>query len=93
MADKKDGHREYAAERKVNLFRLAKDLRSSDSMLTEFVGNPDQMATKYGLKLTEEEVSALAAIARDQELNEEDLAAVAGGTNNGCLNLICFDDV
>lgn len=89
MADKKDGHREYAAERKANLIRLTEAIRSSDSLLTEFVGNPDQMATKYGLKLTEEEVSALAASARGEELNEEALSAVAGGDNVGCSNDGC----
>ena len=87
MEDKEDGYREYAAERKANIIRLTEELRSSDSLLTEFVGNPDQMATKYGLKLTEEEVSALAAIAGSQELNEEALAAVAGGSTD--LNFGC----
>jgi hypothetical protein len=83
---KEDGHRAYTAERKANIIRLTEDLRSSDSLLTEFVGKPDQMATKYGLKLTEEEVSALAAIAGSQELNEDALAAVAGG---GDININC----
>jgi hypothetical protein len=88
--EKEDGHRAYTAERNAKIIRLTEELRSSDSLLTEFVGNPDQMATKYGLKLTEEEVSALEAIAGSQELNEEDLAAVAGGANFGCTtNFIC----
>jgi len=89
---KDDGHRAYTAERKANIIRLTEDLRSSDSLLTEFVGNPDQIATKYGLKLTEEEVSALAAIAGGQELDEEALAAVAGGSNGTC-NTFCVNDV
>jgi hypothetical protein len=92
MADKKDGHREYSAERKANIIRMTEDLRSSDSLLTEFVGNPDQTATKYSLKLTEEEVSALAAIAGSQELNEEALAAVAGGSRSSTdinINCVC----
>ena len=80
MEDKKDGHRAYTAERKAKLIRLTADLRNSDSLLTEFVGKPDQTATKYGLQLTEEEVSTLAAIAGSQELSEEGLAAVSGGT-------------
>jgi hypothetical protein len=84
VEEKKDGYREYIAERKAKLLRLTEDLRSSDSLLTEFVGNPDQVATKYDLKLTEEEVSALAAIAGGEELDEAALAAVAGGDNNGC---------
>lgn len=92
MEKKDDGHRAYTAERKANIIRLTEDLRSSDSLLTEFVGNPDQVATKYDLKLTEEEVSALAAIAGSQELDEEALAAVAGGSNGTC-NGICVDDV
>jgi hypothetical protein len=89
---KEDGHRAYTAERKAKILQLAEALRSSDSLLTEFVGNPDQIATKYGLKLTEEEVSALAAIAGSEELNDEALAAVAGGTNNSC-NTFCVNDV
>ena len=92
MADTTDGHREYVAERKANIIRLTEDLRTSDSKLTEFVGNPNQVATKYGLKLTEEEASALAAIAGNQELDDEALSAVAGGslsTNNGCINNNC----
>ncbi|HEX3475692.1 MAG TPA: hypothetical protein VHT91_11750 [Kofleriaceae bacterium] len=80
MEDKKDGHRAYSAERKAKLIRLTADLRNSDSLLTEFVGKPDQTATKYGLTLTAEEVSMLAAIAGDQELGDERLAAVSGGT-------------
>jgi hypothetical protein len=86
---KEDGHRAYTAERKANLIRLTEELRSSDSLLTEFVGNPDPIATKYGLKLTEEEVSALVGIAGSQELNEDALAAVAGGGNTGCINGVC----
>jgi hypothetical protein len=89
MEDKKDGHRAYNHERKAKLLRLTADLRNSDSLLTDFVGKPDQTATKYGLQLTEEEVSTLAAIAGSQELNEADLAAVSGGlfifdNNCGC---------
>jgi hypothetical protein len=80
VEDKKDGHRAYSAERKAKLIRLTADLRNSDSLLTEFVGKPDQTATKYGLTLTAEEVSMLAAIAGDQELGDERLAAVSGGT-------------
>ena len=79
MEEKKDGHRAYTAERKAKLIRLTADLRNSDSLLTEFVGKPAQTATKYGLTLTEEEVSTLAAIAGNQELTEEGLAAVSGG--------------
>ena len=79
MEDKKDGHRAYTAERKAKLIRLTADLRNSDSLLTEFVGKPDQTANKYGLKLTEEEVSTLAAIAGNGELTDEGLAAVSGG--------------
>jgi hypothetical protein len=94
VEEKKDGHRAYTAERKAKLIRLTEDLRNSDSLLTEFVGKPDQTATKYDLKLTEEEVSALAAIAGSQELNEEALAAIAGGsTNNGCVNGSCRDEI
>jgi hypothetical protein len=90
MEQKKDGHREYVAERKAKLFRMAADLRNSDSLLTEFVGKPGQTAMKYDLQLTEEEISALAAIAGSQELSGEDLAAVSGGlitafdNNCGC---------
>lgn len=80
MEEKKDGHRAYTAERKAKLIRLTADLRNSDALLTEFVGKPDQTATKYGLQLTEEEVSTLAAIAGNQELSDEGLAAVSGGT-------------
>ena len=80
MEEKKDGHRAYTAERKAKIIRLTADLRNSDSLLTEFVGKPDQTATKYGLTLTEEEVSTLAAIAGSQELSGEDLAAISGGS-------------
>jgi hypothetical protein len=79
VEEKKDGHRAYVAERKAKLIRIAADLRNSESLLTEFVGKPDQTATKYGLQLTEEEVSTLAAIAGNQELSGEDLASVSGG--------------
>lgn len=90
MADKKDGHREYAAERKANIIRLTEDLRSSESQLSEFVGNPDQTATKYNLRLTTEEVAALAALAGSQELDEAALAAVAGGTKESTdININC----
>lgn len=93
MEDKKDGHRAYTAERKAKLMRLTADLRNSDSLLTEFVGKPDQTATQYGLNLTEEEVSTLAAIAGSQELSGEDLATVSGGlvfdNNCGCSNTGC----
>jgi len=82
VEDKKDGHRAYSAERKARILRLTADLRNSDSLLTEFVGKPAQTAAKYGLSLTEEEVTTLAAIAGSQELTGEDLAAVAGGTNS-----------
>jgi hypothetical protein len=90
VEEKKDGHRAYTADRKAKLVRMAADLRNSDSLLTEFVGKPGQTATKYGLQLTEEEVSTLAAIAGSQELSGEDLAAVSGGlvtffdNNCGC---------
>ena len=86
MEDKKDGHRAYTAERKVKLVRLTADLRNSDTLLTEFVGKPDQTAMKYDLQLTEEEVSALAAIAGNQELSGEELASVSGGGffDNNC---------
>lgn len=81
MAEKEDGHRAYTAERKAKIIRLKKDIRSSDSLLAEFVANPDQVATKYGLKLTEGEVSALVG---GQELTDEALAEVAGGLINSC---------
>ena len=85
MEEKKDGHRAYTTERKGKLLRLTADLRNSDSLLTEFVGKPDSTATKYGLQLTDEEVSALAAIAGDHELTEEGLASVSGGIfDNNC---------
>jgi hypothetical protein len=77
---KRDGHREYAAERKAKLLQLTTDLRTSDSLLTAFAGNPDQTAKQYGLRLTEEEVSAIAAITGSTELDTETLAAVAGGS-------------
>lgn len=90
MEDKKDGHRAFTAERKAKLIRLTEDLRNSEALLTEFVGKPDQTATKYGLKLTEEEVTALAALAGGQgELTGEALAAVSGGGN---LNCGCGDE-
>ena len=79
MEQKKDGHSAYAAERKAKLIRLAADLRNSDSLLTDFVGKPDETATKYGLQLTDEEVSTLALIAQNQELSGNDLDAVSGG--------------
>jgi hypothetical protein len=82
VEDKKDGHRAYSAERKAKIIRLTADLRNSDSLLTEFVGKPDQTATKYGLQLTEEEVSTLAVIAGTQELTGEALDAVSGGSDN-----------
>ena len=87
MEDKKDGHRAYNLQRKAKLLRLTADLRNSDSLLTEFVGKPDQTATKYGLQLTQEEVSTLAAIAGSQELSGEELAAISGGNqifDNNC---------
>jgi hypothetical protein len=87
VEEKNDGHRAYTSERKVKLIRLTADLRNSDSLLTEFVGKPDQTAAKYDLKLTEEEVSTLAAIAGSQELSGEELATVSGGffdNNCGC---------
>jgi hypothetical protein len=84
VKDNKDGHRAYAAERKSKLFRLTAELRNSDALLTEFVAKPDQTAAKYGLQLTEEEISGIAAIAGDQELSEEALVAVAGGGGNNC---------
>jgi hypothetical protein len=87
VEEKKDGHRAYTAERKVKLIQLTADLRNSDSLLTEFVGKPDHTASKYGLTLTEEEVSTLAAIAGGQELSGDELAAVSGGffdNNCGC---------
>jgi hypothetical protein len=79
MNENNDGHRAHLAERKAKVIRLAADLRSSDSLLTEFVGKPGQTATKYGLQLTEEEVSTLAMIAGSQELSGEALAAISGG--------------
>jgi len=82
VEEKKDGHRAYTAERKAKLLRLAEALRNSDQLLAEFAGKPAQTAAKYDLQLTEEEVSALTAIARSQELDEEALAAVAGGSLN-----------
>ena len=85
MEDKKDGHRAYTAERKAKLIRLTADLRNSDSLLTEFVGKPDQTATKYGLTLTQDEVSTLAAIAGNGELTGEDLAAISGGSSKSAF--------
>lgn len=79
MQEIQDGHRAYTAERKAKLLRLTADLRGSESLLTEFVGKPDQVSTKYGLQLTEEEVSTLAAIAGNGELDGEALSAVNGG--------------
>jgi len=89
VEDKNDGHRAYTAERKASIIRLTEELRSSDSLLTEFVGNPNKLATKYGLKLTEEEISALAAIAGSQELDEAALNAVAGGSTDTTINGNC----
>jgi hypothetical protein len=86
VEEKDEGHRAYAAERKANLIRLTDDLRSSDSQLTEFVGNPDEVAAKYGLTLTEEEVSFIAD--SHGELTDDALAAVAGGGNT-CINGFC----
>ena len=54
MADNKDGHRTYTAERKAKLSQLTEDLRNSESLLAEFVANPEQTATKYSLQLTED---------------------------------------
>ena len=84
--DKKDGHRAYVADRKAKMTQLTEDLRNSDSLLTEFVGKPDQTATKYGLTLTEEEVGALAALAGSGELTDAVLSAISGGgnTNGNC---------
>jgi len=90
VEEKNEGHRAYTAERKVKLIRLTADLRNSDSLMTEFVGKPDQTANKYGLKLTEEEVSTLAALAGTGELSGDDLAAVSGGffdNNCGCIKV------
>ncbi|HET9623661.1 MAG TPA: hypothetical protein VFP84_19950 [Kofleriaceae bacterium] len=89
MADKKDGHREYAADRKVKLTQLTEALRGSDALLNEFVSKPEQTATRYGLQLTEEEVATLAAIAGSQELSGEALAAVAGGSVETDININC----
>lgn len=89
MEEKKDGHRAYTAERKAKLIRLTADLRNSDTLLTEFVGKPEQTATKYGLTLTDEEVSTLAAIAGDGELTDEGLAAVAGGVPKAFFDNNC----
>ncbi len=89
MEDNKDGYQAYAAERKAKLLRLTEDLRNSDSLLTEFVNKPDQMAAQYGLKLTEEEVSTVVALARGEELNEDALDAVAGGGDNMNCNCGC----
>ena len=86
--EKEEGHRAYTAERKANLIRLSEDLRNSDSLLKEFIGNPDEVAAKYGLKLTEEEVSVIAE--SQGELTDEALAAVAGGGNGNC-NCHCND--
>jgi hypothetical protein len=80
MDNKKDGHLAYSSDRKAKIIRLTADFRNSDTLLMEFVGKPDTTATKYGLQLTEEEVSTLAAIAGNQELTGEALDAVAGGT-------------
>jgi len=85
VEDKKDGHRAYTAERKAKLIRLTADLRNSDSLLTEFVGKPDQTSAKYGLSLTQEEVSTLAAIAGDGELTGESLAAISGGSSKSAF--------
>ncbi len=79
MDSKNDGHRAYTAERKAKIIRFTADLRNSETLLTEFVGKPDVTADKYGLKLTAEEVSTLAAIAGNGELDGEQLAAVSGG--------------
>jgi hypothetical protein len=89
VEEKKDGHRAYTAERKAKLIRLTADLRNSDTLLTEFVGKPEQTATKYGLTLTDEEVSTLAAIAGDGELTDEGLAAVAGGVPKAFFDNNC----
>ncbi len=96
MEEIKDGHRAYTADRKAKIIRLTSDLRNSESLLTEFVGKPDQTATKYGLNLTAEEVSTLAAIAGNGELSGDALSAVSGGAsspmvfdnNCGCGNHI-----
>jgi hypothetical protein len=85
--DNNEGHRAYSNERKAKLIRLTADLRNSNTLLTEFVGKPDTTASKYGLQLTDEEVSTLAAIAGDGELSEEGLSAVSGGLmvfDNNC---------
>ncbi len=81
MQETQDGHRVYTAERKAKILRLTADLRGSEALLTEFVGKPDQVSTKYGLQLTEEEVSTLAAIAGNGELDGEALSAVNGGAS------------
>lgn len=59
--------------------RLTADLRNSDALLKEFVGGADTTAQKYGLQLTAEEVSTLAAIAGTEELSAESINAVSGG--------------
>lgn len=79
MADNKDGHREYAAGRKASVIRLTDDLRGSDSLLKEFASNPGEVTSKYGLKLTEEEVASLSTLVASGELNEAALSSVAGG--------------
>jgi hypothetical protein len=87
--EKKEGHRDYAAERKAKIVQLTEDLRSSETLMAEFVANPDETTKKYGLRLTEEEAAAFAAVAQGEELNEEVFVVVVGGTSNSNCNCGC----
>jgi hypothetical protein len=77
----------YSTERAAKLGNMMKELRVSEELFKKFQSKHNEVASKYGLQLTEEErdqISAAVSSPGSDDLSTDALEAVAGGGNFGC---------
>jgi hypothetical protein len=75
-------HRAYTQARLIKVGKMITELRASETLLTDFLAHPSEVAKRYGLVFTEEEVGKVKEVASakiDNTLSESALAAVSGG--------------
>jgi hypothetical protein len=87
-----DTHRAYAQARLIKVGKMITELRSSETLLTDFLAHPTEVAKRYGLQFTEEEVGKVKEVASakiDESLNDSALASVSGGDDFAAYDHNC----
>jgi hypothetical protein len=75
-------HREYTQARLIRVGKMVTELRASETLLSDFLAHPAEVAKRYGLQFTDDEVTKLKEVASvkiDESLSETALSAVSGG--------------